>query len=270
MLSSDVGGKPETNHGDVAFHKVTLKKKHRRNHSRGASGERIRKGTAVSTTSLSTCTPVRLSTRPSTRPSLMSTSHGGSSCADPSNVSFGHLAETHSPTGYEPKSLTEEDTSKLVKPMFFHRPSMTCRLMIQLRALRLLLLYRIWMMSKYGICWLHRCSYRREKMMRVDRSRVYHSHRENSVSSSSHFREIAGKLAAVFSHTRKSSQETLSDREGISSGHQPVQGKDETPSRISVPEEAARLVLEEQRGHLLAEAKSEILKRECKVDTLNT
>ena len=79
----------------------------------------------LSTTSLSTCTPVRPSTRPSTRPSLMSTSHGDLSCADPSNVSFGPLAETHSPTGYEPKDLTEEDTSILVKPMFFHRPSMT-------------------------------------------------------------------------------------------------------------------------------------------------
>ena len=32
----------------------------------------------------------------------------------------------------------------------------------------------------------------------------------------------------------------------------------------------ARLVLEEQRDHLLAEAKSEILKQECKKDTLNT
>ena len=55
----------------------------------------------------------------------MSTSHGDLSCADPSNVSFGPLAETHSPTGYEPKKLTEEDNSILVKPMFFHRPSMT-------------------------------------------------------------------------------------------------------------------------------------------------
>ena len=35
----------------------------------------------------------------------------------------------------------------------------------------------------------------------------------------------AGKRAAMFSHKRKSSQETLSDREGISSGRQPVQGK---------------------------------------------
>ena len=59
------------------------------------------------------------------------------------------------------------------------------------------------------------------------------------MSSSSHFRESAGKPAAMFSHKRKSSQETLSDREGISSGHQPVQRKDETFIRFSDPEKAA-------------------------------
>ena len=92
---------------------------------------------------------------------------------------------------------------------------------------------------------------------------------KNPVSSSSHFPESAGKFAAVFSHKRKLSQETLSDREGISSGHQPFQGKDETVLRFSDPEEAARTVLEEQRDHQLAEAKSETLKQDCRVDTLN-
>ena len=125
-------------------------------------------------------------------------------------------------------------------------------------------------MSKIVLCWLHRCTYKRERETSADLSRVYHSFRENSVSSSSHFRESAGKPAAMFSHKGKSSQETLSDRERISSGHQPVQGKDETLFRFSDPEEAARLLLGEQRDHLLAETKSELLKRECKVDTLNT
>ena len=37
------------------------------------------------------------------------------------------------------------------------------RLMIQLRAFRRTLLNRIWMMSKYEICWLHRCTYGRER-----------------------------------------------------------------------------------------------------------
>ena len=55
-LSSDVGGKPETSHGVVTYHKVTLKRStegttakepvvrenHRRNHSQGASGENPR------------------------------------------------------------------------------------------------------------------------------------------------------------------------------------------------------------------------------------
>ena len=35
------------------------------------------------------------------------------------------MAESHSPTSYEPKDLTEEDTSVQVEPMFFHRPSVT-------------------------------------------------------------------------------------------------------------------------------------------------
>ena len=42
------------------------------------------------------------------------------------------------------------------------------RLMIQLRAFRLSFLNRTWMMSKYGTCWLHHCTYRREKQVQTD------------------------------------------------------------------------------------------------------
>ena len=56
----------------------------------------------------------------------------------------------------------------------------------------------------------------------ADRPRVYHSFIENSVSSSSHCRASGGRPAAVFSQKRKVSQETRSDREGISSGHSSV------------------------------------------------
>ena len=84
------------------------------------------------------------------------------------------------------------------------------------------------------------------------------------------FQESAGEASEVFSNKRRSSQETFSDSEGVSSGHQSVQGKGETFFRVSDPEEAARFVLEEQRDNQLAEAKSEILKQECKVDTFNT
>ena len=43
---------------------------------------------------------------------------------DPSSSSFGPLRETTSPTGYEHHDLVL-DTSVLVKPMFFDKPSMT-------------------------------------------------------------------------------------------------------------------------------------------------
>ena len=107
-----------------------------------------------------------------------------------------------------------------------------------------------------------------EREASADRSRVYHSFRENSVSSSSHFRESAGKPAALFS-LKESRVKTPFPTDGISSGHQRVQGKCESFFRFSDREEAATTVLEEQRDHQLAEAKSEILKQECKVDTLD-
>ena len=76
------------------------------------------------------------------------------------------------------------------------------------------------------------------------------------MSSSSQVSKSTGKPAAIFSHTRKSSQESHSDRESISSGHQPLQGKDETFFKFS--------------DHMLAEAKSEVRKQGCRADILDS
>ena len=73
----------------------------------------------------------------------------------------------------------------------------------------------------------------------------------------------------MFSHKRKSSQESFSDREGISLAHRAVRGENEALSRLSESENAARLALEEQRHHQFAEAKSEVLKQECRADFLD-
>ena len=72
------------------------------------------------------------------------------------------------------------------------------------------------------------------------------------------------------SHTKGSRVKKHFPTEKAFPQDQQVQGKDETFFRFSDPEEPARLVLDEQRDHLLAEAKSEILTEACKVDTLNT
>ena len=81
----------------------------------------------MSTTSfstLATCTPVRLSTPPSTRLLLTLSSHRDYTCVDSSTVSFGPVPESTSCTGYEPKNLIEVNSME-IKPMFFHKPSMT-------------------------------------------------------------------------------------------------------------------------------------------------
>ena len=81
--------------------------------------------------------------------------------------------------------------------------------------------------------------------------------------------KVQGNLPQC-SHTTESRVKKHFPTEGISSGHQTVKGKGETLFSFFDPDEAARLVLEEQRLHLLTEAKPEILKQECKVDVLNT
>ena len=81
-------------------------------------------------------------------------------------------------------------------------------------------------------------------------------------------RKCGETCRGVLTQKRVESRHTF--REGISSGHQTVQGKGETLFRFSDREEAARTTLDDQRDRLLAEAKSEILKQECKVDNRNT
>ena len=53
---------------------------------------------SLSTSTLLTCTPIRPSTRPSTGPLQISSSDEIDNCDDPINVSFGSLADLHSPT----------------------------------------------------------------------------------------------------------------------------------------------------------------------------
>ena len=108
-----------------------------------------------------------------------------------------------------------------------------------------------------------------ERGASADRSRVYHSLRENSVSSSSRFRASAGRPAAVSSHKRKSSQESHSDRDGVPLAYQSIQGENEAQTRLSESENDVRLILAEQRDHRLAEARAEVMKQECSADFLD-
>ena len=146
---------------------------------------------SVSISSLLTCTPIRLATRPSTGPLQISSSDEIHHFDDPTNVSSGSLADIHSLAGYEPKDLAEKYNLALVRPLFFHRPSMTstCDSAESIATsapesdlddeqIRHMLASPLYLL---------------EREASADRSRVYHSFTENSVISSSHFRESTGR-----------------------------------------------------------------------------
>ena len=219
------------------------------------------------------------------RPSLF-LSHGDEHCDDPQHVAtFGPLAEPQLLTGYEPNGLTEMNNTE-VTPMFFHRPSMTST-------------YdsaesiatsppesdlddeqsRDMLTSPVNL---------KEREASAYRSSVYHSYRENSVSSSSHFRENCREtcrsvltrkkvesrntfrqllhfLRSTNSSVKRESLFRFSDPEEASLAHR----DNEALPRLSESENAARLALEEQRYHPLAEAKYEVLKQECRADFLD-
>ena len=164
----------------------------------------------MSTTSpstLSICTPVRPTIRPSTRPPLTLSSHGDYACADPSNSSFGPVMDSTSPSGYEFQNLIE-DSSMDIKPMFFfhifHKPNMTStydtsesistpppKSDVDDDQIRNMLASPL---------------YSQEREASADRSLVYHSFREKSVSSSSHFR-VQGNLPRCY-HFKESRVKT--------------------------------------------------------------
>ena len=75
---------------------------------------------------------------------------------------------------------------------------------------------------------------------------------------------------ALFSSKNRSNQETFSEREDFSSGHQQFLGNSEPLFRLSNPVNSAKCVLDGSRDHILAAAKCELMKQECKVDSLNT
>ena len=77
----------------------------------------------TSTFSPCTHTPSYPSARPTSTPSTFH-SIEINPCPDPQQASIGYTADVRTSTGCEPKDLAEND-DLCVKPLFFHRPSMT-------------------------------------------------------------------------------------------------------------------------------------------------
>ena len=185
------------------------------------------------TSIFSPCT--RTPSYPSARPTSTSlTSHSSeiNPCHDPQQASISCMADVRTITGYEPKDLAEKD-DLCVKPLFFHRPRITWT-SDSAGSIATSFLNRIWMMSKFVLCWLHHFFFSGETS-KCGPITCYHSERENLVSSSSQVPKSTRKPVALFPRKRKSCQESLSDTEDFSSEHQQVQGNNDPPFRFSNP-----------------------------------
>ena len=90
------------------------------------------------------------------------------------------------------------------------------------------------------------------------------------MSSSSQDPTSTGKLVALFSSQNRLNQETFSDRVEFSLRHQRIFGSNEPFIRFSNRANVAKSLLDGNRDHLLAEASSEHVKQEYKVDSLVT
>ena len=90
------------------------------------------------------------------------------------------------------------------------------------------------------------------------------------MSSSSQDPISTGKLVAVFSSQNRLNQDTFPDRDEFSLRHQQVLGSNEPFIRFSNLANVAKSLLDGHRDHLLAEARSEDMKQEYTVESLNT
>ena len=79
-----------------------------------------------------------------------------------------------------------------------------------------------------------------------------------------------GTPVAMFSSQNRWNQDTFSDRDEFSSRHQQVFGSNEHFIRFSNPTNVAKSLLDGNRDHLLAEARSVLMKQEYMVESLNT
>ena len=158
-------------------------------------------------------------------------------------------------TGISPKTTSLPNTKIYVSNLFFHQPSRasTCDSAEsivrpppdsdldneQIRAL------------------LASPLYLQDREANAERSQVYHTERENLMSSSSQDPIRRWDPSRCFSSKNRSNQETFSNRDDFSLRHQRVFGSNEPFFRFSNPVTSAKSLLDGNRDHMLAEARSE-------------
>ena len=130
-------------------------------------------------------------------------------CADPQEVSLGYLGRTDSPVHVMSPRILQE-TKIFVSNHYSSTDREKLRLTILLRAVQRLM-RQTWTTNKIGAL-LASPLYLQEREANADRSQVYHSVRENLMSSSSQDSKSTGKPVVLFSSRNRSNQEMSFDR----------------------------------------------------------
>ena len=106
-----------------------------------------------------------------------------------------------------------------------------------------------------------------ERETSAERSQIYHSEGEGLMSSSSQSLNFfgTGKPVAWLSHQKSLGQDDFSEREQTVD----VLRGNESVFRDANPANVAKTLLEGNRDHLLTQARSELMKHEHKVESLN-
>ena len=101
----------------------------------------------------------------------------------------------------------------------------------------------------------------------AERSQVHHSEREDFISSSSHGLnfKFTAESVVLFSHQSSMSQDALSKREQLVD----VLWSNQSIFRFSYMINYAKSFLDGNRDHLLTQTRSELMKQEQKVESLN-
>ena len=133
--------------------------------------------------------------------------------------------------------------------------------------------------NKYVRCWLHHCIpkyqgnlmqkvYRSEKQMHNEH-KACHSRRETLMTSSSRDLKVSGKPDAVLSCHTELGPNTFSERNQRNEPGNRFENSVHSVFRVAEPSSAGKSLLDGHKDHLLNQARSELMKQEYQVGSLN-
>ena len=114
-----------------------------------------------------------------------------------------------------------------------------------------------------------RTVYRSEKQINAQRTQACYSRRASLVTSSSRDLEVSGKPEAVFSCHSESSQITFSERDVSNEPRNRFESGVRSVFRFADPANVGKSLLDGNEDHLLNQARSELMKQEHQVGSLN-